>query len=233
MTYICTICARGGSKGVKNKNILPLAGKPLIAHSIMHAKATGLFAAVAVSSDCDHILETAQAWGADMVIKRPDEMAQDTSAKLPAIQHAARTVEERLGRRVDVVCDLDATAPLRLPEDIVGSIRLLETTRCSNVLSACPARKTPYFNMLELTGDGYARFSKPLPATVVRRQDAPAVYEANASIYVWWRDTLLESETVLMDHTRLFMMPEERSLDIDKQLDFDIVEYLMGRRQDQ
>lgn len=231
MKYICTICARGGSKGIKNKNILPLAGKPLIAYSLEQAKATGLFAAVAVSSDSDDILAVAKAHGADLVIKRPDEMAQDTSGKLPAIQHAARAVEEFLGFAADIVCDLDATAPLRIVEDIVGSIRLLEDTGCSNVLSACPARKTPYFNMLELTEDGYARFSKPLPKTVVRRQDAPAVYEANASIYVWWRDALLNSDTVLMEKTRLFMMPEERSLDIDKPLDFDIVEFLMSRRE--
>ncbi|NBO19237.1 MAG: acylneuraminate cytidylyltransferase family protein, partial [Proteobacteria bacterium] len=122
---LCTICARGGSKGVPGKNIRPLMGKPLIAHTIAQAKASGLFELVAVSSDSEDILNAAQAHGADLVIKRPDELASDTAGKMPAIAHAVRSVEEKKNTRYDICVDLDATSPLRLPQDIVEAVRLL------------------------------------------------------------------------------------------------------------
>ena len=123
MLRICTICARGGSKGVPNKNIRPLLGKPLIAHSIEQARASGLFAALAVSSDSDAILAAAAAAGVEHLVKRPDAMASDQAAKLPAIQHCVKSVEEKTGQRFDIMVDLDATAPLRLAEDIAGGQR--------------------------------------------------------------------------------------------------------------
>ena len=98
MLRICTICARGGSKGVPNKNIRPLLGKPLIAHSIEQARASGLFAALAVSSDSDAILAAAAAAGVEHLVKRPDAMASDQAAKLPAIQHCVKSVEEKTGQ---------------------------------------------------------------------------------------------------------------------------------------
>lgn len=227
---LCTICARGGSKGVKNKNLRPLAGKPLIAYSIEQARATGLFAAIAVSSDSRDILEAARAAGADVLIERPAELATDAAPKLPVIRHCAGQAEIRLGRKAEIVVDLDATSPLRLPSDIRAAVDLLAGAGVRNVLTAAPARRSPYFNLLELDAAGAPRLSKPPLSPIERRQDAPACYDMNASIYAWKRDTLLE-ESLFLPQTRLYVMPEERSLDIDSELDFAIVEFLMLRRQ--
>ena len=122
---LCTICARGGSKGVKNKNIRELHGKPLIAHTIEQAKAAGVALAIAVSSDSPRILEVAEQCGMPYLIRRPDEMAIDTADKLVAIRHAVETVEAQTGFVFDDILDLDPTSPLRRPEDIVSAAQLL------------------------------------------------------------------------------------------------------------
>jgi N-acylneuraminate cytidylyltransferase/CMP-N,N'-diacetyllegionaminic acid synthase len=228
MLRICTICARGGSKGVPNKNIRPLLGKPLIVHSIEQARASGLFAALAVSSDSDEILEASRRAGVEHLVKRPDAMASDSAAKLPAIQHCVRAVEEKTGQRFETMVDLDATAPLRVLEDIAGAVALQEAGGCSNVITGCPAHRSPYFNLVEAGPTGFVRLSKP-GTGIVRRQDSPACYDCNASIYVWSRATFFASNGVLMPETKLFEMPRERSLDIDTELDFELVEFLMRR----
>jgi len=230
LSLLCTICARGGSKGVPGKNLRPLLGKPLIAHSIEQAKKTGLFAAVAVSSDAQEILEVAKKYGADVLVRRPDEMATDTAAKLPAIRHCFEAAERECGCAFPVFVDLDATSPLRLPEDIAGAIRLLETTGASSVITGAAARRSPYFNLVELDDRGVPHVCKELKTPPVRRQDAPRCFDMNASIYVWRREPFLAAPAVFYDDTRLFEMPEERSIDIDSAMDWDVVQVLMARR---
>lgn len=229
---ICTICARGGSKGVKNKNIRELHGKPLIAYSILQARETGLFDAIAVSSDSAEILAAAGAWGADHLIRRPDELATDQAAKLPAICHCVLEAERAAGTSYDVIVDLDATSPLRVADDIVQCVTLLESRGVSNVITGAPARRSPYFNLVELDENGYARLSKQLERPVVRRQDAPKCYDMNASVYVWRRESLLSGATVFNPDTLIHVMPEERSIDIDSELDFKLVEFIMASRKE-
>ncbi|MDT8903842.1 cytidylyltransferase domain-containing protein [Anaeroselena agilis] len=226
MIRLCTICARGGSKGVKNKNIRYLLGRPLIAHTILQAKATNLFAEIAVSSDSDEILAIARQWGVDYLIKRPDELATDTAAKIPVIQHCVVETERLTQKAYDTIVDLDATSPLRLPEDIVAAVNLLEKKNVSNVITGMPARRSPYFNLVELDECGVARLAKKLDRSVTRRQDAPKCYDMNASIYVWKRGALLTKAAIFNDDTQLYVMPEERSIDIDSELDFAFVEFL-------
>jgi N-acylneuraminate cytidylyltransferase/CMP-N,N'-diacetyllegionaminic acid synthase len=228
MNRIATICARGGSKGVKNKNIRELNGKPLIAYSILQAKESGLFSCIAVDSDSDDILEVARIWGADHLIKRPDELATDSAAKLPAIRHCIAETERITEQVFDVIVDLDATSPLRTPYDIVQCVRLLEKKKVSNVITGAPARRSPYFNLVELDENGVAGLSKKLAVPVVRRQDAPKCYDMNASVYVWRRDVLFTSSTIFNYDTLLYEMPEERSIDIDSELDLKFVESIMG-----
>lgn len=230
MKMICTICARGGSKGVKGKNIRPLLGKPLISYSIEQALSSGLFDMVAVSSDSLDILNIARAYGADLLVERPAELATDTVAKLPVIRHCVEEAEKAIGKSFDVVVDLDATSPLRLVEDIKGAVTMLEREEVSNVITAAPARRSPYFNLVEVGEDGVVRLSKPLGKPIERRQDSPKCFDMNASIYVWQRSALFDYPTVFNSNTRLFVMPEERSADIDNELDFEIVELLMKKR---
>ncbi len=230
MSRICTICARGGSKGVKNKNIREISGKPLISYTIEQAQLSCFFDCIAVSSDSLDILEIARNYHADILIERPEELATDTAAKIPVIRHCVRGAEQRKGKQFDIVVDLDATSPLRSIEDIKGAVELLEREKVSNVITASPAQRSPYFNLVELEQNGVVRLSKPLKKPVLRRQDSPKCYDMNASIYVWQRAALFESDTVFNEDTRLFVMPEERSKDIDSELDFEIVEFLMKKR---
>lgn len=226
MKRLCTICARGGSKGVPGKNIRPLLGKPLIAWSVERALASGLFEHVAVSSDDDAILDAAAWAGATKLVKRPDELATDQSAKVPAILHALTTVERETGTRFDILVDLDATSPLRTVADIAGTVELLEAGQADNVITGASAHRSPYFNLVERQTDGTVRLSKA-DSGVVRRQDAPPAFDMNASIYAWRRDKFVSDPRVFYPSTLLFEMPDERSRDIDAPLDFRIVELLM------
>lgn len=230
MKRLCTICARGGSKGVKNKNIRSLLGKPLIAHTIEQATSSGMFDCISVSSDSDTILDIAKQWKADYLIKRPDSLASDHSGKLEAIKHCVLTTENLVNYEFDVIVDLDVTSPLRSLNDIKSAIELLETKGISNVITATPARRSPYFNLVELDQNDIVKLSKPLTNPILRRQDSPKCYDMNASIYVWWRDKLINSNSIFMDDTGLYLMPEERSIDIDTELDFEIVELIAKKR---
>lgn len=229
--FICTICARGGSKGVPGKNIRLLMDKPLIAHSIGQAKATGLFAAIAVSSDSDRILDAAREYGADLLIKRPAELASDTAGKLPAILHALTESEIRLGITADYLIDLDATSPLRLPGDIQACADLLIDTGASNVITGAPAHRSPYFNLVERAPDGTVQLSKQLPSPVLRRQDSPDCFDMNASIYGWRREVLRDDPKLFYPDTQIYVMPRNRSIDIDEELDFAIVTMIMQQGQ--
>jgi CMP-N-acetylneuraminic acid synthetase len=232
MNIICTICARGGSKGVKNKNILPIDGKPLIAHTLEQARQSQLFDYIVVSSDSDQILETAEQWGADILIKRPIELAGDTAAKIPVIRHAVLATEERVGKTFDIVFDLDATSPLRFVSDIIQSFEMFQQQQASNLITATPSRKSPYFNMVEVDQHEKVRLSKQRESHVVRRQDAPACYDMNASIYIWERASLFAHDSVFQDTTALYVMPEERSIDIDTPIDFELVRLILEKRSD-
>lgn len=228
---LCTICARGGSKGVKNKNVRELQGKPLIAHTIEQAKAAGFATMIAVSSDSPRILEVAEQYGVPYVIRRPDEMAGDTADKLEAIRHAVEKVEAQVGYQFDDILDLDPTSPLRLTQDISSALQIFYETKAENLITAALARRSPYFNMVEQDEMGFAHLSKKLPERVIRRQDSPKCYDMNASIYIWTRECLFQKKRVFCEKTALYVMPEERSMDIDSELDFEFVKYLMSRRE--
>jgi len=215
---------------VRNKNIRDLLGKPLIAYSVLQARETRLFDFVAVSSDSKEILETAKKYGADFLIERPAELATDETPKLPVIQHCVLETEKIAGKKFSVIVDLDATSPLRSADDIRGAVKLLEDRSVSNVITGTPAHRSPYFNLVELGEEGVVALSKTLPKPVARRQDAPKCFDMNASIYVWKRDALFENAVLFKRDTLLYVMPQERSVDIDSEMDFQIVEFFMRQR---
>ncbi|SEJ36125.1 N-acylneuraminate cytidylyltransferase/CMP-N,N'-diacetyllegionaminic acid synthase [Halohasta litchfieldiae] len=155
-TVLCTICARGGSKGVPNKNIRTVAGKPLIAHTIDHALQWDRSTDVIVSTDSSEIAAVAEQYGAEVPFLRPDHLASDSAAKLPVIQHAHQYMTEEKDRTYDYIVDLDATAPLRQIEDIENCFEVLQNSDSHNVYTVTEADKNPYFNMVELDKDGYA-----------------------------------------------------------------------------
>ncbi len=228
MNRIAVICARGASKGLAGKNIRPLGGRPLIAHTIVQAREAGLFTCVAVSSDSHQILDIARHWGADQVIERPAELAADTAPKIPAIRHCVEAVEARTGTPFDTICDLAVTSPLRAVADVRGAVALLEGGDAGSVLSATPSRHSPYFSIVELDAAGKTHLCKRRDGPVVRRQDAPLCFDLNGAVYVWTRAALFDERlSVVGDGSALYEMPEERALDIDTEMDFRFAELVM------
>jgi NAD(P)-dependent dehydrogenase (short-subunit alcohol dehydrogenase family)/CMP-N-acetylneuraminic acid synthetase len=225
---LCSICARGGSKGLPGKNIGLLLGRPLIAHSIEQARASNLFERIAVSTDSAAIAAAARQGGADDIVDRPAELAKDTAAKVPAILHCLSEVEARHGVRYDTLVDLDVTAPTRLPEDIAGAVKLLEDTGVASVITGCTAYRSPYFDLVERQADGSVRVAKTPAREIVRRQDVPACFDMNASIYVWRAEALRRDPRVFYPDTRLYEMPAERSREVDSPFDFRVVEMMMA-----
>jgi N-acylneuraminate cytidylyltransferase/CMP-N,N'-diacetyllegionaminic acid synthase len=228
---LCTVLARGNSKGLPGKNLRKLGDKPLIAHAIDQARASGVFDAIAVSSDDESILAAARAYGIEHVVNRPAEMATDAASKLPAIQHCVRAVEAKLEIAFDPIVDLGVTSPLRSAADIAGAVALQAKRGCSIVVSAFRTKSSPYFNLCEIDAQGFAHISKKLPAKVERRQDGPVVYELNGAIYVWRRDALMDDPEprVFYPDTVLYEMPHERSVDIDTPIDFAYAEFFLAR----
>lgn len=226
---LCTICARGGSKGVKNKNIKELNGKPLIAYTVEQAKQSGLFDHIVISTDSDEIAETAVKYGAEVFFKRSAELASDTAGKLGVIKDAFVRSEEHYGATFKYLMDLDATSPLRSVNDIRASFAQFLCDGNRNLITAMPSRRSPYFNMVEVSSEGRVGLAKRLDSSIVRRQDAPKTYDMNASIYIWTRDSILNDTSLFNDSTGLYVMPEERSIDIDCELDFEFVECMMKK----
>ena len=226
---LCTICARGGSKGVKNKNIKHINAKPLIAYTIDQAKASQLFEHIVISTDSDDIADIAKEYGAEVFFKRDAEMASDTAGKLDVIRDAFIKSEKYYNTKFDYLIDLDATAPLRNVNDILNSFQQLLDDANDNIITAMPSRRSHYFNLVEVDENGKVALSKKLSDKVVRRQDAPKSYDMNASIYIWKRDIILNENSLFLEKTGLYVMPEERSIDIDTELDYKFVEFLMSQ----
>jgi len=227
---LCTICARGGSTGVKNKNIRQLCGKPLIAHTIEQAKASGIFSHIVVSTDSEAIAEVAKVYGADVFFKRSAELSNEYAGKLEVIKDAYKRSEEHYGITFDYHFDLDATSPLRDITDIHNAFETFLSGKYEVLQTAMPSRRSPYFNLVECDEHGFIHLSKTPKEPILRRQDSPKCYDLNASIYIWKRDAILNKNTIFGEGCGLYIMPEERSVDIDNEVDFAFVEFMMQRR---
>lgn len=236
MTILCVIGARGGSQGLPGKNIRPMLGKPLIAWSIEQALATPEIGRVVVSTDAEPIAATARGAGAETPFIRPQELSGSDVGKFQVWQHALQACEMHYGETYEAVVDLDCTNPLRDTGDISRAIAQFRSSRARGVdavFSVCKARKNPYFNMVEANPDGALRMSKSLGPTVLRRQDAPQVWEHVASIYVLAPDYLRRANHLLDGHTEGYDIGENKSLDVDSAFDFELVEFLMRRRREE
>jgi CMP-N,N'-diacetyllegionaminic acid synthase len=228
---IGAICARGGSKGVPRKNLRSLAGKPLIAHTIQCAQACSLLQHIVVSTDDAEIAAIAQQYGAEVPFIRPAFLAQDDSSKWPVFQHLVQTLEQMTGQRIDVLVDLDTGVPLRQPSDIAGCVEQLFAGQAEVVVTAYEADRNPYFNMVELDVDGFAKIVKPPVKPIARRQAAPLVYSLSPAVYAMLRDALWRYEHWSEATLQIYVIPRHRAIDIDSELDFRFVEYLMQAQQ--
>lgn len=229
MNITCVISARGGSKGLAGKNIRPLLGKPLIGWSIEQALACPEINRVVVSTDSEAIATVARSFGAEVPFMRPADLANDSAGKWGVWQHALEACDRHFDKPIDLFVDLDCTSPLRDMDDISKAITQFWQSDVDAVFSVCEARKNPYFNMLEVV-DGYQRICKALPGPIVRRQDAPAVFEHVASIYILDPEYLRRGTGLLSGRTHGYNIGASKSLDVDSEFDFELIEYLMKKR---
>jgi CMP-N,N'-diacetyllegionaminic acid synthase len=223
---VCIIPARGGSKGVPRKNIKPLAGKPLIAYTIEQSRQSKYIDRTIVSTEDREIADISQQCGAEVPFMRPDDLAGDHVATMDVLLHTINWLEEKDKYNFDILVLLHTTTPLREVKDIDSCVKMLVETKADNVISVTEAHRNPYFNMVEVDGQGKVRLVKEGAFTT--RQSAPEVYDLNASIYVWWKDILKKEKKVFLAGSKIYVMPKERSIDIDDAVDFRIAEYLVN-----
>tara|TARA_B100001121_G_scaffold309656_1_gene337310 strand:+ start:277 stop:1005 length:729 start_codon:yes stop_codon:yes gene_type:complete len=233
---LCTICMRGGSQGVKSKNIRSINGKPLMYFTIKQAIKSGIFNHIVISTDSKKILNCAKSYGAEGWFMRPKRFSDNYSSKIPAIRHALIKSEERYNKKFDLIVDLDVTSPLRKVEDIINAYKFFTKKKADVLITGTKSRRNPYFNMVEIIKNR-VRKVKIAKKKIYRRQDAPQTFDMNASIYIWNRKTLINStneirslEKNTKSKTIFYEMPEDRSLDIDSELDFKLVEFLLKSR---
>lgn len=226
---LATICVRGGSKGVPGKNIKLLNGKPLLAYTIECAKRSGLIDDVIISTDDQHIADVAKSFGASVPFLRPAELASDSASKWPVFIHALEFYEAMHNVKVDYLVDLDVTVPLKTEMDIDGAIQLaLNSPDADVIITGYEPERNPYFNMMEITPDGFAEIVKKTAKPIVRRQDAPEVYSLSPAAYVVKRSALYDYEHWSKAKCKVFPIPRERAMDIDTEIDFEIIKILMN-----
>lgn len=224
---LALIPARGGSKGVPRKNVRPLAGKPLIAYAIEVARASSLIDRTIVSTDDGEIANVARQYGAEVPFLRPAELARDDTPEWQVWQHTLRFVEAERGLPDVLVC-VSPTSPLRTAEDVDACIRALLDSNADVAFAVKPAERNPYFNMVTLNDAGYARLVIPTAQPVHRRQSAPVVYDMTTVAYAARPRFVLSADAMFEGKTRAVIVPAERALDIDTELDFRLAEFLMS-----
>ena len=228
---LCIICARAGSKRLKNKNLKKLFGKPLIYHTIAQAKSSKIFNKIVFSTDSIKLRKIAVNYGAEAWFIRPKKLSNDKTAKMPVITHSTLEAEKKYNYKFDYICDLDVTSPLRKINDIKNAYKKLKRSKQDMLISGNKARKNPYFNMVQKKGKNSLKLVIKPKKFYVRTQDAPIVYELNASIYFWKREACFKQKGPFCKKTFFYEMPYSRSIDIDSLSDFKMVEFF-GERND-
>ena len=139
--------------------------------------------------------------------------------------------EKYYNKVFDLIVDLDVTSPLRNIKDINESIKKIINENTNNLITVCKARKNPYFNMIEYKNNFCPKLVKKSKKNIIRRQDAPTVYEMNASIYIWRRDFLMNNNNLFTNKTSVYQMPFKRSIDIDSVDDLNLVRYFVKKNE--
>ena len=225
---LAVIPARGGSKGVPRKNIRDLCGKAVIAWTIETALAAGdHLHRVIVSTDDTEIAEAARAAGAEAPFMRPAEMATDEAPTLPLLQHAVGFVEEEEGKPVDWVMVLQPTAPFRNVDDIAESLKLARKGGCDSVISVTRVLAEHPILMKKIENDRLLPYCMKEEEGTRRQDYDPPAYMRNGAIYLTRRHTLMEGNSIWGEVIRPYVMPEERSYDIDSERDFKLAELVM------
>lgn len=227
MTFVGMIFARGGSKGVPDKNLQIVAGVPLITRTIRVAQSVSGIDRVIVSTDSQRIAKAALSAGADVPFLRPRHLAKDTSAEWLSWQHALSHLRESEGFIPDALVSTPTTSPLRLARDVEACMSKFQEGQWDAVVTVTPARRNPYFNMVRLDGCGAATLALPSSSGFFRRQDAPLLYDMCTVAYVASSDFVSRAHSLWEGRIGTVVIPQERALDIDTPFDLQMARLLV------
>ncbi len=226
---LAIIPARGGSKGIPRKNIRILGGKPLIAYSIDPGKQSKYIDRIIVSSDDQEIIDIAKSCGAEAPFVRPAELAVDTAKSLPVLQHAVLFCETEEHATYDYIVLLEPTGPMRIVDDIDSAIELAVLHNAHSVVGLVELEDEHPVRVKKIVDNRIDYFAIPEPEGL-RRQDQEKAYLRNGSIYVFERNNLINNNSLYGTISIPYVMPLERSVNIDREVDLLIAEYFLKKR---
>lgn len=226
MSNLAVILARSGSKGLKDKNIKELAGKPLLAYTVEAAIESGKYDIVHVSTDSELYADIAKKYGADVPFLRDEELAGDKSSSWDALRFVV-TEYEKLGKSFDTVTLLQPTSPLRDANDIQNAFDIYESKNATAVVSVCEVDHSPLVcNTLPEDGSlyGFIDLNK-----VGRRQDMKPYYRINGAIYIQKTNLLMDNTSIYSEGSYAYVMDKRHSVDIDDEVDFTIAQAIIEK----
>ncbi len=226
---LAVIPARGCSKGLPGKNVRAFAGLPLIAHSILFARQCCAIDRLIVTTDSREIAGIARSYGADVPFMRAPELAQDDTALWPVLRHALETVERLDGRQYELLLLLDPTSPARELADIEGALdRLSHKQTADGIIGVSLPDFNPIWHCV-IERDGWMTYLIESGVKFGRRQDVPAVYRINGSLYIWRTAFLRREARGWQDYGRhlIYEIPEFRAMSIDDIKEFERAELLV------
>lgn len=224
---LAVIPARGGSKGIPNKNIKLLGQKTLIEYSIHAALESKYVQEVVVTTDSPSIAEIARNGGASVPFLRPSDLASDTARSIDAVKHAVRFYEEELNRYFSYIILLQPTSPLRLASDIDRAFEMFLQNHADSLQSVVEVDIHPYLLRTINQGKLSAYLSNEADHHK-RRQDLEPVYALNGALYIVKRDVLMCEDTLVGKNNYGYVMPKERSVDIDNEADLKLAEFYLS-----
>jgi len=220
------ITARGNSKGIPKKNIAPAAGRPLIAWTIEAARWARSIDRVVVSTDDPEIAAVSRQWGAEVPFSRPDELARDDSPHIPVVIHAVEWLMKEEGYHPDYVMLLQPTSPLRESQDIDAAVALAVEKGADAVVSGFEAPAHPYI-IKRIDAQGRLADYVDCPEGYLPRQALPPAYALNGAVFLVRRQVLLDEQTLYPANTLAYIMPPERSLDVDTPWDLHLADLIL------
>lgn len=230
MNVFGIIPARGGSKGIPRKNLVPLGGKPLIAHTIAAAAGSRLLTEWLVSTDDAEIASVSKTWGASVPFLRPESLASDEAPMLPVMQHAVKELERLSGKKPDIIVLLQPACPFRTSDGIDAVVDKLLSTNADSVLTLRDADYSPYL-MKRLEGDRVIHLFPEEAKRFTRRQDIPLTYRPAGSVYATRYNVLMEQNLILGKDTRGLVTPFEESINIDSEWDLRLARLILSERE--
>jgi len=227
--YIVLICARGGSKGVPNKNIRPLLGSSLLERSIKIAKELKNVSRIIVSTDSKKIADLSTKAEAEVPFMRPKNLALDDSPEWLVWRHAIEFLNKEK-ERFDGLIVIPPTAPLRKSSDVERCIQYYEDNKFDIIITVADSYRNPYFNMVKIDNNGFASTVIQNNKKIHRRQDSPKVYDMTTIAYVVNPNYVINNDGIFSGNVGSIKIPVERSLDIDTMYDFHLAKFILSKK---